>query len=339
MATTDVQQAPIGSATGRRPGDLRARDAAAAAGDVEARPARGVAAWVRTPVVVLLALTGVISSASLLTYDAAADGPRGAFSRAIAVTCAAALGLWIALAGQFGARSSAAFWTALAVLLVSQGQHYARLTNPAVRGAALVAIDTSFARLAQRPALENGRPWETETARGGAAVFENGTLRLSAPPGGTAFIRAALPPKAIPDATPLDRWRWPLGAELLRRDERVAWEGTVSRSGSYLTVFQSKRLQIQAVSRGLLISYPDARNDVSADFVAETFPADGAIHRWELRADGGRLALAVDGRPLWHAPQQGPLEELTLGEGQASAEHSGTLALQHVSYTRQLARR
>lgn len=286
------------------------------------QPLRQISFGLATAAVVAITL-------SVATHDPIADGPFPAYVRGLAVAAAAAIAVGALLAVQFGFRSMAPLIAGASVFACASGLHFWRLASPLIRGAPLIAFTSSFT---EPSAL--GRQWDVETSGTGSASLTSGALQLTSVPRGAAYVRARLPE----EPPSLDAWHMPVALTQLPRLEAVTWRAAMLRRESYLGVFQSKRLTIQAVSQGLLITYPDSRGDVTGHHVGSLFPADEQPHRWQIAADGATVDLSVDGIMLWSAPQREPLDELRLGETRAEPDHGGVIALYEASYTRRVTR-
>jgi hypothetical protein len=215
------------------------------------------------------------------------------------------------------------------VLIAGDAVHYVRLVNPIVRGGALVSFDATFAE---------GRPldasWEVETANGGTAKVEGTTAVLGVGPSATAYITAKL--KKDPDIR--ENWWLPLGLATLERTETINWRAAVERSGEYLVLVEVRNLLIQAVPYGVHVTYPDASKKVTGNEIQTQVTLDGKPHDWEIVRDLTEIRLRVDGNDIWKAQQQGPLEQLKLGETKRDAAHGGTLRIEKASYRRGLVR-
>ncbi len=262
---------------------------------------------------------------SLATHHPIADGSLAGYAFRLLLVAVIAGGLWALLAVQLGARALGPLLGALLVVVVAAGLHLVRLASPLARGAPVVAIHSRF----DNPAGWQDA-WDAVTTGGGTAVQTALGLRLASVPGGAAYVIARVnAPKTLRLA-----WWMPVAASDLARADEVTWQAAVVRQGGYTGIFQSRRLAVQAVAAGILIVAPNARGDVDATLVHETAALDGQPHDWRLLANGQTIALAVDGRPIWSAPQVEPIDEVRLGDARGDPEHSGVVTLFQAAYWR-----
>ena len=277
----------------------------------------------------ILGIVVVLVGLRVLTWNEVADGARSRYLKTALFGGASAMVVWFLVLIQTGAKSRLPVWCAAAVLVAGDAVHYVRLANPITWGGALVSFDATFAE---------GRPldamWEVETANGGTAKVEGTTAVLAAGPSATAYVTAKL--EKDPDVR--ERWWLPLGLATLERTETLKWRATVERSGGYLVLVEIRNLLIQAVPYGLHVTYPDAAKKVAGNEIQTQVTLDGKPHDWEIVRDLKEIHLRVDGNEIWKAQQQGPLEQLKLGETKRDAAHGGTFRVERASYRRDLIR-
>ena len=278
---------------------------------------------------VILGIVVVLVGLRVLTWNEVADGARSRYLKTALFGGASAMVVWFLVLIQTGAKSRLPVWCAAAVLIAGDAVHYVRLANPITWGGALVSFDATFAE---------GRPldamWEVETANGGTVKVEGTTAVLTASPSATAYVTAKI--EKDPDVR--ERWWLPLGLATLERTETLKWRATVERSGGYLVLVEIRNLLIQAVPYGLHVTYPDAAKKVTGNEIQTQVTLDGKPHDWEIVRDLKEIHLRVDGNEIWKAQQQGPLEQLKLGETKRDAAHGGTLRIEKASYRRDLVR-
>ena len=306
-----------------------AKPAAGAAG-----AAGGSAPWALHPadrrqLLALLAITGASIALRLLTWNAVADGGLGRYSRAALISGCAAAVVWWLIRAQTGPARPAPLLASLAVLLSADAVHYVRLAHPAVRGQPVLALDVSFADEASAR-----RRLAFESTGAGKALFEPGAVRLESPPNATSYMRLVV--GTIPD--PATNWWLPVGLTLAERTERLAWRASVVRTGEYYVVADVERLLIQVVSYGLHITYPDERGEARGHEIPHPAGSDGRPHEWQVTRDSRQIALSIDGRQVWSAPQRGGLSPIRLGETRADPQHGGSMRVEAVSYSSALER-
>ncbi len=273
----------------------------------------------------IVAATIALLLGSLATHHPIADGPLPAYAFRLLLVAATAGGLWALLAVQLGARALGPLLGALLVVAAAAGLHLVRRASPLARGAPVVAIHSRF----DDPAGWQDT-WDVVTTGGGTVAQTAPGLRLESVPGGAAYVIARInAPRTLPIA-----WWMPVAAVDLARVDEVTWQAAVARRGGYTGIFQSRRLAVQAVAAGILIVAPNARGDVDATLVHETAALDGQPHDWRLLANGQTIKLAIDGRPIWSAPQHEPVDEVRLGDARADPEHSGVVTLFQAAYQR-----
>lgn len=276
---------------------------------------------------VILAIVVVLVGLRVVTWNEVADGARSRYLKTALFGGASTMVVWFLVLLQTGARSNLPVWCAAAVLVAGDAVHYIRLAHPITRGGAVVAFEATFAQ---------GRPldatWEVETANGGTATVEGTTAVLTAGPSGTAYLLA----KMGKDPDVREQWWLPLGLATIERSERLSWRGTVERTGGYLVLMEIRNLFIQAVPYGVHVTYPDASKKVTGTEIQTHVTLDGKPHDWEIVRDPKEIRLRVDGQEVWKAQQQGPLDQLKLGETKRDAAHGGTLRIERASYRRTL---
>jgi hypothetical protein len=277
---------------------------------------------------ILLATLLLVSiSLRLATYHPIADGGGSRYLKAVIVGGVAALLVWWLVRLQTAPGSLVPLACAGLVLVSGDAIHYVRLLNPITRGAPLLSFSASFDNEA---AVR--RQWDIETGGGGAVTFESNAVRLTAPPGASAYLKARLP--ARPDVR--QSWWLPLGLAERERVEEITWKATIQRSEGYLVMFEASPLLIQVVPYGIHITYPDAQKNVRGYEIQHPLGRDAQAHEWRLRRDSRQISLAIDGRQVWSGPQHGEINQIRLGETKRDAEHGGTIRLEAASYVTRL---
>ena len=288
-----------------------------------ATPAPRVAALL--PLLAGPAVAALAVAACLATYREWVDGPRDTFLLALGAGVAGALLLSAALFLWAPPRARSPLLVALvavAALSPTIVAHGARLLN---RRASLVVSApnaAAYRRLAE-PSLQ-----------GGATLDVLGeTLTLRVPPRGAAFLEVRVPgddlvPWSFPRA--LLRATSPAQNHVL---ERLDWRAALDRQGTYLTLVDSDRAQVNVTEWGLLVARPDASGQVGSDSVSLP-EQNGAWHDWALVRANGRRTLLMDGREVWSGVDPGPFHVLRVGETRPDPEHSGAVHLQWLRYQR-----
>lgn len=274
---------------------------------------------------VLGAIVVVSLALRILTWNHIADGN---FARATKIAIVGAISsvlVWALLRVQ--TRTWVPVVAAVVVLLSGDAIHYVRLANPITRGGAVVSFVASFAN----PAVAK-QQWDLETNGAGQARVENGALVLESAPKGTAYAEAQV--GRTPDVTLA--WWLPVGLSEGTLAERLTWTATVTRTGDFYVIADMDKLLIQAVNYGLHITYPDANKQRVGHEVQTQVSLDGQPHQWVLTRDGQQITLAVDGKQLWSAPQQGELHQLKLGETKVDPLHGGSMRIEAASYNSHL---
>lgn len=293
------------------------------------RSLRSLSPGDRRTLIVLAVVVFVSLVLRIATWDPIADGARARYVKTALLGAAAAAAVWGLIRLQTPASSRVPLLCALGVLFAGDAVHYARLLNPITRGAPVVAVNSSFTdELAARTR------WALETSNGGKIVVEGGALRLESPPGGNAYAiaRLAAPPN------PLERWWLPVGLLDRERDERIAWRASVQRTGTFYVVAELRRLLIQVVSYGVHVSYPDQNNTLRGNEIQHPVGTDGQVHEWVVARNGREIALEIDGKPAWKAPDREPVNQVRLGESKSDSAHAGTMRLERASYAATLNR-
>ncbi|CAA9279801.1 MAG: hypothetical protein AVDCRST_MAG77-4301 [uncultured Chloroflexi bacterium] len=271
----------------------------------------------------ILAAVIVVSLAlRVLTWDLVADGPRGRFVKVALFAGATVVVIWFLVRLQTARGSWVPLASALVVLLAGDAIHYVRLANPITRGAPIREVAGSFADESAR------RSWEMEMSGGGQVRFDGPAAVLTSPPSAVAYLRARLQP--VPDIA--TQWWLPVGLAERPRVEQLAWRATVQRTQPYYVVVDVPTLLIQAVGYGIHITYPDERNQLRGHEVQHPVGADGQAHDWRIVRDSRQIAVSIDGRQVWAAPQRGELNQVRLGETKNDREHGGSMRVESVSY-------
>ncbi len=269
----------------------------------------------------------VLVALRVVTWTEIADGARSRYVKTALFGGASSMMVWFLVLLQTGAKSRLPIYCALAVMLAGDAVHYVRLANPIASGSALVTFDATFSAGTPLDAK-----WDVETANGGTVKIEGATAVLAAGPSATAYLVAKL--GKDPDVR--EKWWLPLGLETIERTETLRWRATAERTGGYLVLVEIRNLLIQAVPYGLHVTYPDASKKVTGTEIQTQVTLDGKAHDWEIVRDPKEIRLRVDGNEIWKAQQQGPLEQLKLGETKRDAAHGGTLRIERASYRRDL---
>jgi hypothetical protein len=276
---------------------------------------------------VMVAITIVLVALRVVTWNEIADGARSRYLKTALFGGASALMVWFLVLLQTGARSRLPIWCAAAVLVTGDAVHYVRLANPITWGGSIVSFDGTFA---ENTPLESR--WEVETSGGGTTKVEGTTAVLTAGPSQTAYLLA----KIDKEADIREKWWLPLGLATLERSETLKWRATIDRTGGYYVLLEIRNLLVQAVPYGLHVTYPDANKKVTGNEIQTTVTLDGKPHDWEITRDPKEIRIRVDGQELWKAAQQGPLEQLKLGESKRDAAHGGVLRVERASYRRDI---
>lgn len=283
----------------------------------------------RREVLVLGAILAVSVLLRLLTWNAVADGPRGAYLKTTLFGAAAAVAVWALVRVQASRGSWVPVIAAAAVLLSGDAVHYVRLANPIARGGPVQSFKATF----EDPVAAR-RQWYVEEGGDGKAQFERGYLMLNTPPNSTAFIVARLEGSTDMGT----RWWLPVALAKDEPREELAWRASINRTGDFLVITEVQNLLIQAVGYGLHITYPDERGTAKGNEVAQSTVQDGRPHDWKVTRDSREIVLYIDGNRTWAAPQKGPLRQLKLGETKIDPNHGGTVRLESVSYASYLER-
>jgi hypothetical protein len=271
---------------------------------------------------VLLLIMAVSLTLRVLTWDPVADGPQARFVKVAVFAGAMVVLIWFLVRLQTARGSWVPVAAALAVLLAGDAIHYVRLANPITRGAPIRELSGSFAEESAR------RNWEVETSGGGQVRFEGPAAVLTSPPSAVAYLRARLQP--IPDIA--TQWWLPVGIAERPRVEQLSWRATVQRTHPYYVVLDVPTLLVQVVGYGLHITYPDERNQLRGHEVQHAVGSDGQPHDWRVVRDSRQIAILLDGRQVWAAPQRGELNQVRLGETKNDSQHGGSMRLESVSY-------
>jgi hypothetical protein len=285
----------------------------------------GLRGLLRERQALVLALAVLISLVlRMLTWSPIADGGHARYVKVASIGGAASVAVWTLIRVQAGPHRYLPLVSALGVLFAGDATHYVRLAHPIAHGAPVASLTSTFV---DEAAVR--RQWDFQTDRGGRLAIEPGAVVLESPPGATAFVRARLP--TIPDV----HLQWWLPVALAEQDpsERLTWRGVVSRTGRFYVMAEVRHLLVQAVSYGLHVTYPDERRTLTGHQIQTSSTLDGAVHEWRMTRNQGQLTLAVDGAPLWSAPQQEDLAQIRLGETRADATHGGSMRLEFVEYS------
>jgi hypothetical protein len=303
--------------------------AAAAAEDWPAR-LRGGLRWLdRRELVVLGAILAVSVLLRLVTWNAVADGVRGAYFKTTLFGAFAALAVWALVRVQSGRGSWIPVLAAAAVLLSGDAVHYVRLANPIAHGGPVQQFKAGFA-----DPVAARRQWYAEEGGDGKVRFEGGQLVLQVPPSSTAFVVARLDGSADTGT----RWWLPVALAKEEPSEELTWRASIQRDGDYLVVADMQPLLIQAVTYGLHITYPDPKGTAQGHEVSNSTVLDGRPHDWKIVRNGQEIVFTVDGTRIWAAPQRGPLRQIKLGETKVDPSHGGTIRVESVTYTSHLDR-
>lgn len=176
--------------------------------------------------------------------------------------------------------------------------------------------------------------WEKIIQGTGSAEQDDTTLRLNLGDRGAAALKLKQMP-LLPSDLPQASFLRPLRLSGQRTDEsRLTFNATVTRTKPYLGLLFSRRMSIQLVNNGFLVTAPNANQDVSATFIPLSSENAGSPHEWSVSANGGDLRLIIDGIEVWKAPQYEPFDQYVLGMPRSDQEHGGTIFLQSASVYR-----
>ncbi len=176
--------------------------------------------------------------------------------------------------------------------------------------------------------------WETIVQGTGSVDEHDNALRLSLGDRGAAaskLKRMPLLPSDLPQASflrPLTLTSQPID------ESRLTFTATVTRTKPYLGLLYSRRMSIQFVNNGLLVTAPNAQQDVSATFIPFASEIAGLPHEWSASADGVEIRLRLDGTEIWKAPQYEPFDQYVIGMPRSDQEHDGTITVHATSVYR-----
>jgi len=176
--------------------------------------------------------------------------------------------------------------------------------------------------------------WETIVQGTGSADEDENALRLNLGDRGAAALKLKRMP-LLPSDLPQASFLRPLRLSGQTTDEsRLTFNATVTRTKPYLGLLFSRRMSIQFVNNGFLVTAPNAKQDVSATFIPLASDNAGNPHEWSVSANGGEIRLILDGMEVWKAPQYEPFDQYVLGMPRSDQEHGGTIMVQSTSVYR-----
>jgi hypothetical protein len=176
--------------------------------------------------------------------------------------------------------------------------------------------------------------WETIVQGTGSADEDANALRLNLGDRGAAALKLRRMP-LLPSDLPQASFLRPLRLSRQTTDEsRLTFNASATRTKPYLGLLFSRRMSIQLVNNGFLVTAPNAKQDVSATFIPLSSENETSPHEWSVLANGGEIRLILDGMEVWKAPQYEPFDQYVLGMPRVDQEHGGTILVQETSVYR-----
>ena len=279
--------------------------------------------WVTGEALAWAALTALRAG----TYGTWPDGDWRAYGAAGLLWSVAAPLTWLAVRLSAGRRSALPWIAALGVLLPFDATHYVRLTQQ--RWTPVITLEApSSAGAAPVRALE----WEPAVQPGATVTVEGQRVTIENPIGVAGYAELKMP---APVSSAWDELWLPRG--ILGREfaERIEWDGTIERWGSFQVLLNTRRVTLQATSFGLTVTYPNERGATTTFDINTPAVHDSTPHRFLLERADGVIRLRLDDLGVWVRPDTGPLGFIRFGEGSADPTHGGRHVLQAVRYVRQ----
>lgn len=268
----------------------------------------------------------------LSTYDPYADGTWHRHLGATVFGLVATVTVWALGRILLQPGSALPAIAALFVLFAGDSVHVARWTHPLTRQGQAVVLDETFARERLNP-----DEWQVSTTGDGDARVTDGQLVLRNGAESAAYADLSLAPplrafpwsRLLPQDTllPVEHHGW--------LNRKLTWSATVHLDGRYYTVAEivQRQLLIQAVSWGLLISYPGERGEMTSRGVDVPEAIQDSPQTWTVEQSPARLAVFLGDRLIWEGPAGAPLDFLRFGDARRDPAHGGSIAISHVRYT------
>lgn len=253
-----------------------------------------------------------------ITYSPLLDGPPLTFRNLILRLALSAFLISVVLHGSHGHRLILPIIIALALPpLALQAARHLRLDH-----ASASAHESHWTP--HMTTLPDG--WEALNAAGDANKGNRVGTRFTTNGDTTRGLRI---PTARPSFAAWNWWEHPLGAlPALAFDAKLT--ATITRTGAYLTIMSLGRLNVQSVNGGIIVTAPDGKGDVRADYLPISTSTWDAAITWILTIHPRKLALAVDGTELWTSQWPLTFEYFTIGDTSRTREHGGTIELTSV---------
>ena len=176
--------------------------------------------------------------------------------------------------------------------------------------------------------------WEAIVQGTGSTVEGINDVRLNLGDRGAAALKLKRLP-LLPSDLPWASFLRPLRSFHQPTDEsRLTVTATTKRTKPYLGLLFSRRMSIQLVNNGFLVTAPNSTHDVSASFVPLTHADAGNLHEWAVSATGVELRLLLDSIEVWKAPQFEPLDQYVIGMPRPDQEHGGSITIQSTNVYR-----
>ena len=209
--------------------------------------------------------------------------------------------------------------------------HWWQLSHPLLSPVNESSISTTFLPREQWSEL-----WETIAVTSESIRATETGLILTIESGAPTAIRLRNHP-APASERPWASFLRPIPSEYPRDYEAsISFTVITNRTLSYLGLVSIRRLTIQIVNDGILITSPKSPRDVDAIFIPQTIDERHLEHVWDVRAFSQEVTIRLDGTQIWKGRQFDPFDDYVIGVPRKDPLHGGRIELRHVSVSKRI---